>query len=161
VPLSRRQTLFGGGTLFAAAWLGVHAFGHRPLAAVASPVLGSSSRRTLEAALEALLPDPGAAAAVAEGTDAFLASADPIQVEQLRLALVAIEHMGGWSPWQPRRFSRLARAERVLVLRSWERSAFGVKRQIFQALRRTAAFGYYADPGRWEALGYDGPWVHA
>jgi hypothetical protein len=45
------------------------------------------------------------------------------------------------------------------VLGEWERSGWNLKRQVFQALRRLAAFAWYTRPLSWPAIGYDGTWV--
>lgn len=149
---TRRRLLQTGGALAALSAPGV-AWGHRPLGALESPFLGSSPRRTLESALEALLPTHAPVPALVEGIDAFLAAGDPLQGGDLRLALVVLEH-GGLTG-----FSRLDLKDRVARLKAWESSGSNTKRQIFQALRRTAMFSYYSTPASWEALGYEGTWV--
>ncbi|MCB9758339.1 MAG: hypothetical protein H6739_00725 [Alphaproteobacteria bacterium] len=156
--MSRRRFLLESGALTALAWLGLAAYGHRPLPPLASPALGDPARRTLEAALEVLLPSDAPWDEVAAGVDAFLADADPFATAQLRLALQALEHLGGtWLP--PTRFSRLDPDARRAALTRWERSPVATFRQIFQALRRLAGFSWYADPRTWAAIGYDGPTV--
>ncbi|MFZ5476311.1 MAG: hypothetical protein ACOZNI_05995 [Myxococcota bacterium] len=148
--MERRKFLFGGVALAAVGWVGLHVVGTRR---VGSPCLGESARATLEAAFEVLLPDGAKAAAYAEGVDTFLAAGDPAAAAQLRLALGVLEH-AGLVP-----FSRRSPEARVEVLRAWERSRWALKRQIFQGLRRTASFSWYADAGSWGAIGYDGPWA--
>jgi hypothetical protein len=145
LPLTRRQ-LLGGGALLAGGFALAVAWGHRPLT-------GSG---TLEAALDALLPEGAPVAAVAEDIDRFLAAGDPVVAGQLALALRVLEHGCGLV-----RFSRLDRAARVAVLEGWRSSALGTRRQIADALRRVALFSWYARPETWAAIGYDGPWVKA
>ena len=111
-PLTRR-TLIGGGLLVGLGWATGQLWGHRPMAAVDSPFLGSAGRRTLEGALEALLPEGAPVDVVAADVDRFLAAGDPVIGGQLVLALGALEHLGGAGV---RRFSRLSRDERTAVL---------------------------------------------
>jgi hypothetical protein len=154
-PLTRR-TLLGGGLLVGLGWATGQLWGHRPMAAIDSPFLGSAGRRTLEGALEALLPEGAAVETVAADVDRFLAAGDPVIGGQLVLALGALEHLGGAGF---RRFSRLSRDERTAVLEGWRTSALGPKRRIADALRRVALFSWYARPETWDRIGYDGPWV--
>lgn len=153
--LSRRQLLARGGALTALTALSLGLLGHRPLPDQASAALGSAGLQTLEAALQALLPDDVPAADVAAGVDRFLAAGDPFDVEQLRMALAVLEH--GASPF--RRFSRMDLSRRRAVLADWERSRVALFRQIFQALRRVAVYSWFADPRSWAQIGYDGPLV--
>ena len=157
-PLTRR-TLIGGGLLVGLGWATGQLWGHRPMDPAQSPFLGSAARTTLEAALDALLPEGAPFSEVAEEVDRFLAGGDPIIGGQLVLALGALEHTGGSGLLAFRRFSRLPRAERVAILEGWRSSAFGPKRRIADALRRVAVFGWYARPSTWASIGYDGPWV--
>ncbi len=148
--------MLGGGLLLAGGWLFAQALGHRPVGAE------PSARRTLEAALEALLPEGTPRAdvlAVADGIDTFLAGSDPILGGQLRLALGVLEHAGGAGPLSFARFSRLPVERRREVLEGWRTSALGPKRQIADAVRRVALFAWYTRSETWAALGYDGPWV--
>jgi hypothetical protein len=117
--------------------------------------LSAAERSTLLGALEALLPDPGRAPALLEAIDAALVEEDPLLVDQLGLALAALEqgHLG----W--RAFSALELEARVERLADWEGSDLVWRRAVFQALRRLAMFACFADPGAWEELGYPGPWV--
>lgn len=155
-PLTRR-TLIGGGLLVGLGWVAAVSWGHRPLGKPAeSPFLGPSARGTLEASLEALLPDGAPFVAVAADVDRFLAGGDPVVGGQLILALGVLEHLGGGTF---RRFSRLGREERTAVLEGWRTSAFGPKRQIAEALRKVALFSWYAREETWAGIGYDGPWV--
>lgn len=155
--MDRRRLLLGGGALFAGGWLLAQAWGHRPMGALPSPFLGSSARRTLERALEVLLPDDAPVAEIALDVDRFLADGDPVVAHQLRLALGVLEHTAGLPGFA--RFSRLDRGSRAAVLEAWRRSALGPRRQIADALRRVALFSWYARPESWAAIGYDGPWV--
>lgn len=157
-PPSRRQ-LLGGGLLLAGGWVVAQAIGHRPLGSVPSPFLGAGGRRTLEAALQAFLPDGAPVSEVAEGVDAFLAQGDPVLGGQLVVALGVLEHLGGAGPLSFARFSRRPLGDRRAILEAWRRSGFGPKRQIADALRRLALFSWYARPETWGAIGYDGPWV--
>lgn len=129
------------------------AIGHAPLGPLDSPFLGSSPRRTLVAVLEVLLPVPEEAERVAGNVDAFLVSDDPVLGSELRMALGVVEH------WGLVRFSRKDLNARRATLVAMEHSSMGVRRQIFQALRRLALFSWYADPVSWDSIGYDGPWV--
>ena len=154
--LSRRRIL-GGGLFLVFGTAATLLVGHRPLSALDSPCLGSGPRRTLEAALEVLLADPERAASLADGVDNFLASDDPVAASQLRMALGLLEHVGGgWG-----RFSRLDASAREAVLQRWEASRISTLRQVFQALRRLAAFSGYSDPRSWAEIGYEGTWLEA
>ena len=113
----------------------------------------------MEAALEFLLPVPELASEVAGDVDGFLAQGDPVLGEQFRLALRVLEHLGGAGPVGFRRFSRLPVERRLEVFEAWRRSSFGLKRQIAEALRKTASFSWYVRPDAWPDIGYDGPWV--
>jgi len=126
---------------------------HWPLGPLDSPFLGAAPRRTLTLALEALIPDPAQAEKLAAGVDAFLATSDPLQGADLRMALVVLEH-GGF-----KRFSRLDLEARIERLKRWESSGLNTQRMIFQALRRLAMFSFYSDPASWDAFGYEGTWV--
>jgi hypothetical protein len=152
VQPSRRQ-LFGGGLLLGAAWVGVQLWGHRPLALAATPL--GRTRRTLLAAFEILLPPEARAEDIVAGVESFLANAPPINIEQLRLALSALEHLGGTNPLRPASFSRRSREDRSQILENWRLSRVGFKRQIYQALHKTAAFSWYSSPAAFSSIGYD------
>ena len=154
MALSRRQ-LFGSGAVLGAAYVSAQVFGHRPMATLESPSLGSAGRRTLVAACEALLPSTDDAAWAAGAVDDFLATGDPVQGEALRLALSVLEHWPGGLRLS--RFSRLDPAERRQVLSDWGQSSLGPKRQIAVAVTKTVLFTHYARPESWAALGYPGP----
>jgi len=158
-PPSRRQVL-GGGLLLIGGYALAHGWGHRPLEPVPSPFLGASARHTLGAVFEALAPD-GASGLdeVVDGVDRFLSRGDPVQGEQLRLALGVLEHLGGAGVFSFSRFSRLDLAERRAVLESWRVSRVATKRQIADALRRVVLFTWYSLPQSWDSIGYDGPLV--
>jgi hypothetical protein len=156
---TRRQLVLGGGTLGAAAWLSAQLVGHRPLGEAKSAFLGSSQRTTLAAAFEALLPDAADVETLVEGVDDYLAAADPVTAEQLKLALLVLEHTGGAGPLRFQRFSRRTRQERLDILDAWVTSRLGIRRQIATAVRKTVLFTYYAGPTSWASIGYDGPWV--
>lgn len=156
--LDRRQVL-GGGVLLVAAWTGAFVVGHWPGAPdTPSPSLGASARATLASALEVLLPDPEMAQTVAADVDTALA-ADPVGAAQLTLALQALEHLGGAGLFTFTTFSSRDREERRAILDAWADSRLAFKRQVFAAMRRLAAFAWYARPESWAAIGYDGPWV--
>ena len=150
--LSRRQLLLGTGAVGVLGAVAL-AVGHVPLGPLDSPFLGSSPRRTLQAVLEVLLPVPAEAERIAANVDAFLVTDDPALGAELRMALGVVEH------WGLVRFSRRSLEARRATLEAMEQSALGLRRQIFQALRRLALFSYFADPVSWDAIGYDGPWV--
>lgn len=116
--------------------------------------MGAQPRATLEAAFEVLLPDPAQAALLAGEVDAFLAGDDPELAEQLPVALLVLEHSAGLVG-----FHRMPLTRRQEVLRGWEGSRLVLRRQIFQALRRTAVMSFYANPAAWADIGYDGPLV--
>lgn len=101
-----------------------------------------------------LLPDPAQAGLLAAEVDAFLATDDVAVAEQLPVALLVLEHSAA-----VRGFHRLPIARRQAVLEGWERSRLVLRRQIFQALRRTAVMSFFAHPSNWAAMGYDGPLV--
>jgi hypothetical protein len=103
-----------------------------------------------------MLPDPTQAAVCAADVDAFLAQGDPVLAGQLRLALLALEHLGA-RPLGLVRFSRLDPALRLEVIEAWRTSSFGTKRQIAAAVRRVVLFTWYERPDAWEAVGFDGP----
>ncbi len=152
MEVTRRRLLAGTGALAALATVSLSR-AHWPLGPLDSPFLGAAPRRTLIAALEALIPDPSRGERLAAGVDAFLATSDPLQGADLRMALVVLEHGG------LRRFSRLDLEARVERLKAWESSGANPKRMIFQALRRLAMFSYYSDPDTWDAFGYEGTWI--
>lgn len=154
-----RRGFLGGGALLALGWAAAFAIGHRPLGAGPSPFLGAAARRTLVCAFEAVLPTLEDAEIAADGVDGFLGQGDPVPAGQLWMALVLLEHTGGFGPLQPRRFSRLTLDERRAVLGSWQTSAVGLRRQVFAAVRKAATFAHYSRPDTWAAIGYDGPWV--
>lgn len=154
-----RRWFLGGGALLVGGTIVAHAVGHRPMAERASAFLGSSGRTTLEAVLEALLPEGAAVGEVAEGVEGFLAQGDPVQGGQLVLALAVLEHTGGVSLLSFSRFSRRTVEERRRILEGWRSSSLGTRRQIADALRRVALFSWYTREQTWPSLGYDGPWV--
>ena len=143
--------------MLGAAYVSAQLFGHRPLATVDSPLLGSAGRTTLQAACEALLPDTADAAWAAGAVDDFLAQGDPIQGEALRLALSVLEHWPGGLRLS--RFSRLSPEQRREVLTAWGQSPIGPKRQIAVAVTKTVLFTHYARPESWSGIGYPGPMV--
>ncbi len=146
--LSRRQLLGGGGSLLVAGYLSAFAWGHRPYGTT-----------TLTAAFEALLPVEADAAALAAGVEAFVRKGDPVLAGQLNAALVVLEHLGGAGPLTFRRFSRLPKSERLQIIDDWRASSTVTKRQIADAVRRTALFTWYSQPESWSSIGYEGPWV--
>lgn len=156
---SRRTLVLGGGALAAGAWLGVHVWGHLPLPARSTQALGASGLDTLTAVFEVMSLSPARAREDAAGVDAFLSGGDPVQAEQLRLALLVLEHLGGVGLFTPLRFSRQSVEARTAVLQEWEASVLSPKRQIFQALRRTVVFTWASQPRNWGQLAYEGPWV--
>jgi hypothetical protein len=142
-----------------AAWVSAQLFRHRPLATLDSPFLGSSGRRTLLAAFEALLPTSDGAEEMVDEVDRALAEGDPILAGQLRVALRLLEHLGGGGMLSFGRFSRLRPARRADVIAGWRRSSFAVKRKIAGAVQRVVMFTYYTRSEAWARIGYDGPWV--
>lgn len=55
---------------------------------------------------------------------------------------------------RPRRFSTLPPSEQDAMLREWERSSLGLRRTVFQALRRLILSTYYALPESHPGIGY-------
>lgn len=153
-----RRTLLGGGVLLAAAYASAHVVG-RLGGRDPDAVLGPTARTTLAAAFEVLLPSGAPVEELAAEVDTFMGEGDPVLAEQLRLALVVLEHAGGAGPLQFRRFSALPLEARAAVLDRWMRSSVNTKRQIYQGVRRAALFTWYARPESWADIGYDGPWV--
>lgn len=152
---SRRHVLAGGLSLGLLSGLGAWAWGHRgPGEDLDSPFLGAQPRATLKAAFEVLLPDEAAAERLSIEVDRFLAGDDPELAEQLPMALLLLEHSAGFVG-----FHRMNLAARRQVLEGWESSSIAHRRQIFQALRRTAVMSFFASPETWAAIGYDGPLV--
>lgn len=139
--------------IVAAGYALAHGWGHRPLGS------GPAARRTLAAVLGCQLPDGAPVDALADDVEAFLAAGDPVVAGQVRVALAALEHLGGAGPLSFGRFSRRTRAEQAAIIEAWRRSRLGPKRQIADAMRRIALFTWYAQPSTWAAIGYDGPWV--
>jgi len=119
-----------------------------------SPFLGAQPRATLLAAFEVLLPDARVAESLALEVDRVLSGQDPELAEQLPTALLLLEHTAGFVG-----FHRMDIGRRQEVLKAWESSPLGVRRQVFQALRRTAVMSFFASPESWSAMGYDGPLV--
>jgi hypothetical protein len=91
--------------------------------------------------------------------DALLADLPPTTQNQARLMLRVVEHGTHLFDLKPRRFTRLSPAEQDAYLRGWMESSLGARRIVFRALKTLAALGYYAQPGGWESIGYDGPWL--
>ncbi|MFT5586808.1 MAG: hypothetical protein ACI9VR_004410 [Cognaticolwellia sp.] len=116
--------------------------------------MGAQPRATLQAAFEILLPDARSAESLALEVDRFLAGDDPELAKQLPTALLLLEHTAGFVG-----FHRMDLDRRRQVLLGWESSSVAVRRQVFQALRRTAVMSFFAGPESWAAIGYDGPLV--
>ncbi len=154
-PLLSRRRVLGGGAFLVLGLLSGALFARRPLPQLDSPCLGSGPLRTLQLALAALLDDDDRAASLARGVDTFLATGDPVAASQLRMALRLLEHGSVLFG----RFSRLDADGRVTVLRAWEGSRVNTRRQVFQALRRLAAFSGYSDPRSWDEIAYEGTWL--
>lgn len=152
MTLSRRQVL-GGGLLFVGgAALGLAL---RPGRSAVGSILGDRLG-VLEAVAEVFLPE-GEGARVARAIDDFLVHAgDPVLVGELVLGLGVIEHLGGGLF---ARFSARSLDERRAVFAAWSQSGLGLKRQLYQAMRRLTLFSFYADPVTWSHSGYDGTWV--
>jgi len=58
-----------------------------------------------------------------------------------------------------RRFTRLDLAARREHFERWSRSRLLPLRCGYVALKTLALLAYYAQPGAWPAMGYDGPWL--
>lgn len=138
--------------------------------------LSAAQMRTLEAACDALIPrlhvadDPhlyyatGASDLDVPAEVARIIASLPraSQRAQLSQLLTALEHpLAGLLVGRPRRFSRMSRAEREVVLRRWASSPIPLQRTGFQALKRLTCFAYYTarpETGNpaWQAIGYPG-----
>jgi hypothetical protein len=105
---------------------------------------------------DGLLPDPAGIGAI-EGYDAALARL-PREDALLYRALLALLE---WAPLLEgrRRFSRLDLGARRERIERWARSRLLPLRAAHAALKTLALLSYYARPGAWPAMGYDGPWV--
>lgn len=76
----------------------------------------------------------------------------------LKAALLVVEHAPPLLAFAGR-FSSLAVPERQACLRAMLASNRDVFVQVVIAFKQMAHLFYYADPGAWTAIGYDGPWV--
>lgn len=90
-------------------------------------------------------------------TDRFLSGAQPIAARAFPVFLVLFDI----SPvlFSFRRFSSMSLGERHGILRGWMTSRFAVKRLGFTVLKAVVTMAYYSNPGSWDAIGYDGPWI--
>jgi hypothetical protein len=91
--------------------------------------------------------------------DDLLYDLPPTSQRQARLMLRVVEHGTHLFDLKPKRFTRLAPAEKDAYLRGWMESSLGARRLVFRALKTLAALGYYATAASWEGIGYDGPWL--
>jgi hypothetical protein len=159
IPAPSRRSFLGAGAAVAV-WMLGHAAGHRPMQTPPEAPLGPAQQHTLICAFEALLPPEANPEEIALGFARHMAAGDPAVAEELGVALMVLEHLGGTGPVSFSRFSRQSLEERYHVLEAWRRSSMGVKRQIYQGIRQAALFSWYTRPSTWEAIGYDGPWVN-
>ena len=91
--------------------------------------------------------------------DAYLQGMNPVDVRDLGLGLLGIEH--ATLPFGPylRRFTRLPRGDRQAYLRGWQRSRFGLRRLGFRGIVGLVFIAYYRSPESFRAIGYSGPVV--
>ncbi|MEJ7810595.1 MAG: gluconate 2-dehydrogenase subunit 3 family protein [Gemmatimonadaceae bacterium] len=96
---------------------------------------------------------------LAAAVERRLASGDHALARQVAALLAMFDHplAGMLTTGQPRRFSALSAEAQDAALRSWEESRVGVRRTVFQALRRLILSTYYALPQAGRAIGYRGP----
>ena len=104
------------------------------------------------------LPDD-AGADIGAFIDDLLYELPATSQRQARLMLRVVEHGTHLFDLKPKRFTRLAPAEKDAYLRGWMESSLGARRLVFRALKMLAALGYYATATSWESIGYDGPWL--
>lgn len=127
--------------------------------------LSSSQRRTLETLCERIVPDAVTLGAplppLATAVEKRLASGDPALARQVSTVLtlfgsaataLAFGKIGGFSSWSPDAQDQW--------LREWEESAIGVRRMVFQAVRRLILSTFYASPAAQADIGSLGP-LHA
>lgn len=89
--------------------------------------------------------------------DGLLADLPTTSQRQARLMLRVVEHGTHLFDLKTKRFTRLSPPEQDAYLRGWMESSLGARRVIFRALKTMAALGFYAQPGSWDSIGYDGP----
>lgn len=89
----------------------------------------------------------------------FLLRMDPAQREELAQALAAVEYSPPLVVARLSRFSSLDRAGRRAVLDAWADHWLPQLRAGARALKLVLAPPFFTDPGTWDAIGYDGPWV--
>ena len=58
---------------------------------------------------------------------------------------------------QEKSFTSLALPEKRAYFKMWGLSAYGVKRQFYQAARGIVMITAYSMPEMWTVIGYDGP----
>ena len=81
---------------------------------------------------------------------------DPSMRREVVGALYFFDHpiTGMLLSGRPRRFSTLPAGEQDAMLREWERSSLGLRRTVYQALRRLVLSTWYAHPASHAAIGY-------
>ncbi|MFN2400284.1 MAG: GMC family oxidoreductase N-terminal domain-containing protein [Gemmatimonadaceae bacterium] len=120
-------------------------------------------RATLESLCRRIAP---AAYEIGEGAmdlesavEQRLENGDPVVRKQIALLLGLFDSRATYLLFggRPRRFSGCSAKEQDEWLRSWEGSAIGPRRAIFQAFRRLVLSTFYAQPAAWRRIGYLGP----
>ncbi len=84
----------------------------------------------------------------------YVAEVDPLGLAGLRLLLGVLE----WGPFvfgpRPARFTRLSPDDRVHYLEGFERSRFGIRRQLIAGIKMVVMLHQYDRPGVWQDIGY-------
>jgi hypothetical protein len=89
--------------------------------------------------------------------DRLCGALDPALTAPLPALLRLVEYGPILFDWTPRRFTRLAPAEKDQALYGWMTSRFALRRLGFLALRNLSFLGYYSQPETWPLIGYAGP----
>jgi choline dehydrogenase-like flavoprotein len=113
--------------------------------------LDALCRRIVPAAFESDPPQD-----IVAHVEARIAALDPAMRRDLLGALHFFDHpiTGMLLSGRPRRFSTLPVPEQDAMLAEWQRSSLGLRRTVFQAVRRLILATYYALPENHAAIGY-------
>lgn len=130
-------------------------------------ILSEHEHRTVSMLARALFPVGGAFAFsarevdLARAFDDFLADEPAYVQDDLKSALLLLEH--GPLVYERRlvTFSNLSEAERLAHFEAWAASADPLRRQVATAFRRFLTLVFYDQPGTWSGIGYDGPLFRA
>jgi choline dehydrogenase-like flavoprotein len=117
------------------------------------------SRAALDALCRRIVPaayEDGRTLDICAHVEARIAALDPAMRRDLTGALHFFDHpiTGMLLSGRPRRFSTLPAAEQDAMLEEWQRSSLGLRRTVFQALRRLILATYYALPDAHADIGY-------